>query len=289
VDKEYRRPGRPTGDQEALSYLLSRIEQEGHPRPELAVVLGSGLSAAAPDLTAGGELTFSEVPGWPQGEVEGHEGILRYGGWSGTPVLIQLGRLHYYQGLDMNEVSLPVRLIAGLGVRAAFMSNAAGALNPMYDKGQLMLIRDHINLMGVNPLRGERDPNGQPAFLDVCDLYDEKAGDLLMERARLSAWPMEEGALVVVSGPSYETGAELRFMRLIGGDAVSMSLVPEALVAHYLGISVTAVSVLTNVWDLRRPQPISHREVLNIAVQASPVLKEVIKAWLEYNTAQDDE
>lgn len=213
--------------------------------------------------------------------MEGHEGILRYGRWSGTPVLIQLGRLHYYQGLDMNEVTLPVRLMAGLGVRAAFMSNAAGALNPMYDRGQLMMIRDHINLMGVNPLRGMRDSSGQPAFLDVSDLYDEKAGDLLMERARLSAWPMEEGALVAVPGPSYETGAELRFMRLIGGDAVSMSLVPEALVAHYLGISVTAVSVLTNVWDLRRPQPISHQEVLSTAQKTAPVLKEVITTWLE--------
>lgn len=281
MDKECRRPDRPAGDQEALDYLLSRIEQEGHPRPELAVILGSGQSAAAPDLTADFELAFSEIPDWPQGKVEGHEDILRYGRWSGTPVLIQLGRLHYYQGLDMSEVTLPVRLIAGLGVRAAFMSNAAGALNPIYDKGHLMLIRDHINLMGVNPLRGVRDPSGQPAFLDVCDLYDEKAGDQLMERARLSAWPMEEGALVAVSGPSYETGAELRFMRLIGGDAVSMSLVPEALVAHYMGISVTAVSVLTNVWDLRRPQPISHQEVLNIAEKTTPVLKEVITAWLE--------
>ena len=271
------------GDREALDFLLSRIEQEGHPRPELAVVLGSGLSTAAPDLTPGFELAFGQVPTWPQDEVAGHEGILRFGGWGGTPVLLQLGRLHYYQGLDMGEVTLPVRLMAGIGVKAVFMCNAAGALNPMYDKGQLMLVRDHINLMGVNPLRGVRGPGGQPAFLDVSGLYDEKAGDLLMERARLSAWPMEEGGLVAVSGPSYETGAELRFMRLIGGDAVSMSLVPEALIAHHLGISVTAVSVLANIWDLRRPQSISHQEVLVTATDASPALKEVIEAWLEFH------
>ena len=281
MDSHHKRPDQPTGDREALDFILSYMEQEGHPGPELAVILGSGLSAAAPDLTPGFELAFSQVPTWPRGEVAGHEGVLRCGRWRGTPVLIQLGRLHYYQGLDMGEVTMPIRLMAGLGVRAAFMCNAAGALNPMYDIGQLMLIRDHINLMGANPLRGVRDAGGQPAFLDVSELYDERVGDLLLEGARLSAWPMEEGALVAVSGPSYETGAELRFMRLIGGDAVSMSLVPEALVAHHLGISVTAVSVLTNVWDLRRPRPISHQEVLSIAEKTAPVLKEIITAWME--------
>jgi len=280
VNRKGEKPRRDGGLQEALDYLLARIEKTGS-SPELAVVLGSGLSAAAPALDECAEVAFEEVPNWPPGGVEGHEGVLRLGGWKGKTVLVQLGRLHYYQGLDMDEVTFPVRLMNVLGVRAVFMSNAAGALNPMYEKGQLMLVRDHINLMGANPLRGIKDDRGQPAFLDVSDLYDGEAGDRLMERARLSAWPMEEGAMVAVSGPSYETGAELRFMRLVGGDAVSMSLVPEALVARFLGMSVTAVSVITNVWDLRRPLPLSHQEVLRVAGGAAPLLKEVIEAWLE--------
>jgi purine-nucleoside phosphorylase len=271
----------------ALDFLLSLMDKEGYGHPELAVVLGSGLGAAAPDLENALEVTFGEIPAWPQDDVKGHEGLLRYGYWRGMPLLVQLGRLHYYQGLNMDEVTLPVRCMAELGVKAAFMSNAAGALNPIYVKGQFMLVRDHINLMGENPLRGVKDGEGQPAFLDISTLYEESAGDLLVERARLSGWEMDEGILVAVSGPSYETGAELRFMRLIGEDAVSMSLVPETLVAHFLGISVTAVSIITNIWDLRRPQPISHDEVVDIALRASPVLKEVIEAWLEQYASRD--
>ena len=269
-----------SGVEEARDFLLARLRKAGHSEPRLAVVLGSGLGKAAPDLEGVLELPCGEVTGWPECGVPGHAGILRFGGFGGTEVLVQLGRLHYYEGLDMGEVTFPARLMAGLGVKRAFMSNAAGALNPVYERGQLMLVRDHINLMGVNPLRGMRYPGGDPAFLDLSNLYDEKAGNALMERSQVEGWPLGEGVLVAVSGPTYETGAELRFMRLVGGDAVSMSLVPEALVAHLLGVSVTAVSVITNVWDLRRPHAVSHQEVLRTAGEASPVLKEIITAWL---------
>lgn len=197
----------------------------------------------------------------------------------------QLGRLHYYEGLDMGEVTFPVRIAAALGVRAIFLGNAAGALNPVFEQGCLMLVRDHINLMGANPLRGERDERGHSVFLDVSSLYEKATGDKLMERSKAAGWPMAEGVLVAVSGPSYETGAELRFMRLVGGDAVSMSLVPEALVAHLNGIEVSGLSVITNIWDLRRPRPISHLEVLETAQQAAPVLREVVECWLDIQAA----
>jgi purine-nucleoside phosphorylase len=228
------------------------------------------------------EVEWCDIPGWPECGVPGHAGTLRFGNHGEAALALQAGRVHYYEGREMEEVTFPVRVMASLGVEKVFMANAAGALNPVYERGFLMLVRDHINLMGVNPLRGLRDDEGNPAFLDVSSLYDEAAGDRLMDTGRASGWPMEGGTLVAVSGPSFETGAELRYMRLIGGDAVSMSVVPEALMARYLGLSVTAVSVITNVWDLRRPCPTSHQEVLKTAEEAAPLLREVIGTWLEY-------
>jgi purine-nucleoside phosphorylase len=236
---------------------------------------------AVPGLEGAVEIPFPEIPGWPEAGVPGHAGTLLAGAYRGRGVVVQRGRPHYYQGLEMEEVTFPVRVLAALGVERLLLCNAAGALNPTFERGYHMLVRDHINLMGVNPLRGMRDAAGNPAFLDVSDLYDEEAGDHLAARAASAAWPLVEGVLVAVSGPSYETAAELRFLRLVGGDAVSMSLVPEALVARFLGMSVTGVSVITNVWDLRRPHPVSHEDVLGTAGEAVPVLRDIIVAWLD--------
>ncbi len=268
-------------EEKAREYLVARLREGSIAPPRVAVVLGSGLGDAAPGLESPVEINWCDIPGWPECRVPGHEGVLRFGNLSDNGVMLQLGRLHYYEGLDMGEVTFPVRVMASLGVEKVFMANAAGALNPVYERGYLMLLRDHINLMGVNPLHGVRDAQGNPAFLDVSTLYDTVAADALVERSRVSGWLMEEGVLVAVSGPTYETGAELRYMRLVGGDAVSMSLVPEALMARYLGMRVTAASVITNVWDMRRPKSISHPEVLQTASEAAPVLRDVIAAWLD--------
>jgi purine-nucleoside phosphorylase len=265
----------------ARDHIDSSLREAGLPAPGMGVILGSGLGDAAPALEGAVDVVCHEVPGWPPCGVPGHAGILRCGLYKGTVVLVQLGRPHYYEGLGMEEVTLPVRVMAALGIKKVFMANAAGALNPVYERGYMMLVRDHINLMGANPLRGMRDEDGNPAFLDVSSLYDVEVGDALMDRSKASGWPMEGGVLVAVSGPSYETGAELRYMRLVGGDAVSMSLVPEALMAHYLGLSLTAISVITNVWDLRMPNAVSHQEVLDTAAESTPLLKEVVSAWLD--------
>lgn len=269
----------------AQEFIHSRLREAGLDAPRLAVVLGSGQEEAAPELEGMVEMNWADIPAWPRGSVPGHAGALRFGISQGMVVMEQLGRLHYYEGLAMAEVTFPVRIAAALGVKAIFLSNAAGALNPVYEQGCLMLVRDHINLMGANPLRGVRDEQGRPVFLDVSSLYDEMAGDELMERSKAAGWPMAEGVLVAVSGPSYETGAELRFMRLVGGDAVSMSLVPEALVAHLNGIAVSGLSVITNTWDLRRPRSTSHREVLKAARQAASMLRETVECWLEIKAA----
>lgn len=264
----------------AAKHVASLIEKAGIPPLREAVVLGSGMGEAFPELEASVEMPFNEIPGWPEAGVPGHAGTVLAGAYRGRGVLVQRGRPHYYQGLEMEEVTFPVRVLAGLGVERVFLCNAAGALNPAFERGYLMLVRDHINLMGVNPLRGVRDAAGNPAFLDVSSLYDGEAGDRLMEKAPSAAWPLVEGVLVAVSGPSYETGAELRFLRLVGGDAVSMSLVPEALMARFLGMAVTGVSVITNVWDLRRPYPVTHEDVLRTADEVVPVLRDIVTAWL---------
>lgn len=263
----------------AVERLRSLLEGEGLPQPREAVVLGSGLGEAFPELERSLEIPVAEIPGWPCREVPGHPGTVVLGAAGERGLFVQRGRLHYYQGLEMEEVVWPVRVMAGLGAERVLLCNAAGALNPAFEKGFLMLVRDHINLMGVNPLRGVRDLAGNPAFLDVSDLYDGETGDYLMGLGQARGWPLVEGVLVAVSGPSYETGAELRFFRLIGGDAVSMSLVPEALMARYCGLRVTGVSVITNTWDLRRPLPVSHEGVLQAAEKAVPALRELISAW----------
>jgi len=271
----------------AGDHIRARLHEAGLPAPVLGIILGSGLGDAAPDMENTIEIPWREVPGWPPCSVPGHAGVLCCGMYGGVGVLVQSGRLHYYEGLDMSEVTFPIRVMAASGIEMVFMANAAGALNPVYEKGYLMLVRDHINLMGENPLRGMRDKDGNPLFLDVSSLYDAGIGDALVERGRASGWPIEGGVLVAVCGPSYETGAELRYMRLVGGDAVSMSLVPEALMAHYLGLSVTAVSVITNVWDLRMPRATSHQEVLDTAAGSTAFLEEVISTWMDLSPERD--
>jgi purine-nucleoside phosphorylase len=265
----------------AEEFLQARLEEAELWEPRLAIVLGSGLGAAAPDIGNTLEFAWDQVPGMPAARVPGQEGLLRFGNYGVVSVLVQLGRYHYYQGLDMAQVTMPIRIMSGLGIKAVFMINTAGGLNPAYGKGDMMLIRDHINLMGENPLRGVSDEQGNPAFQELSNLYDQEAEDELMQRSQPSGWPLAEGVLVGVSGPSYETAAELRFMRLLGGDAVSMSLIPEAIVARHAGITVTGLSVITNVWDLRTTHAISHEEVLQTARETAPVLKDIITAWLD--------
>lgn len=265
----------------AAEFLKQKMEgREGFPACA-AVVLGSGLAEARPPLETCTEVLFAEIPGWPECSVPGHRGSLLLGSWRGEGAWVQLGRLHHYEGHDMTTVTLPVQVMHLLGVKRILLTNAAGGLNPLYLQGSLMLVRDHINLMGENPLRGVRDPSGRPVFLDLSDLYRRETADRLAQVAAARGIELHEGVLVAMAGPTYETPAELRFLRVVGGDAVSMSLVPEAIVAHYLGMEVTGISVITNVWDLRRPLPLSHAEVLEAASHASIPLRELVTAWLE--------
>lgn len=271
----------PEKAREAASFLREGMEREGLTGLGWGVVLGSGLQApsyldpASPVL----EWDFEEIPHLPGASVPGHRGSLQAGLIEGQAAMVQRGRIHYYECLDFNAVTFTLRIMRELGASSVILTNAAGALNPVYEKGDLMLVRDHINLMGGNPLLSLGPEEGE-RFLDLTGAYDEALGDLALSVARARGARMEGGTLVAVSGPCYETGAELRFMRLIGGDAVSMSTVPEVVMARRLGLRVTAFSCITNVWDMRMPQALAHDDVLETAEGAAPAVEGIVRALI---------
>ncbi len=268
--------------EEAASFIAEKLVENHRPLAEWAIILGSGLQDPLYlDVgSEGEEIEFRKVPHMPFPSVQGHRGTFQYGKIGHAEVMVQRGRVHYYENGSLEQVTFSLRVLRKLGVDKAVMANAAGALNPTYEKGYLMLVRDHINLLGDNPLIGGRaDP--QNRFVELSSAYDEEMGDLALSLAQMLGAKMVEGVLVCVSGPSYETGAELRFLRVIGGDAVTMSVVPEVIFARYLGMRVMAVSCITNVWDLRRPYPISHEEVLQTAQSQAPVLERIVRQVIE--------
>ncbi len=244
----------------------------GTPSPRWGIVLGSGLGDAVPALEGAVRIDMRDIPHMRPPRVPGQTGDIAIGLMDGTPCLVQRGRRHLYEGCGMDAVTFPVRVLAELGVSHLILTNAAGALNPVYETGDLMVIRDHINLMGADPLTGVEAEDGSPAFLDLSDAYDEQLAEMAMGIAEVEAIRAAEGVYVAVAGPSYETGAELRYMRVIGGDAVGMSTVPEVLAARLLGIRVLGISCITNTWDLRKPHPASHERILEAAGKAAPAL-----------------
>lgn len=236
--------------------------------PELAIVLGSGLGAlaASAEARAGESVPFSDL-GFPPQSVEGHSGQLIFCEMEGRKVLLQAGRFHYYEGHSLEIVTLPMRLYGGLGVKAVLLTNAAGALNPAHQVGDLMVIRDHINFTGQNPLIGP-NPGPGPRFQDLSSAYDPALRATLHRAAKALGQTLQEGVYIGVTGPSYETPAEIRAFRAWGADAVGMSTVPEAIVARHEGMKVAGISCLCNMAAGILDQPLTHQEVLE-AGQAS--------------------
>ncbi|OGD71492.1 MAG: purine-nucleoside phosphorylase [Candidatus Coatesbacteria bacterium RBG_13_66_14] len=220
---------------EALAFLKEKC-----PAPRAALVLGSGLSAAAEGLAESVALPYAGIPGFPAARVEGHPGRLTAGVFSGVPVLAFCGRFHHYEGHGMDAVTLPVRLAAGLGAETVVLTNAAGSLRTEVKPGSFLVIRDHLHMMGENPLRGEG------VFTPMTGAYDAGLRALALVRARELGLEVAEGVYVGVSGPSFETPAEAEAYRRLGGDAVGMSTTPEAIVARRLGLKVLGLSAVTN-------------------------------------------
>jgi purine-nucleoside phosphorylase len=244
--------------EEAAAYLRSRLA----PVPETAVVLGSGLGSFAASLAGAQTMTYESIPYWPASRIVGHAGKLVAGKTRGRDVLALSGRVHFYEGHPVETVTFAVRVLGRLGVKTLLLTNAAGGINTNFGEGALMVIDDHINLMGVNPLVGPNDERLGPRFPDMSEVYSKRLRAIADQAAAAASIKVEHGVYVAVSGPSYETPAEIRAFRTLGADAVGMSTVPEAIVARHMGIEVLGISCISNMAAGILPQPITAEEVI---------------------------
>jgi len=249
--------------EQAKSYLLEKMGTV----PEVAIIMGSGLSAVDEILLGSQRTHYVSIPHFPVPKVAGHRGQVVYGKVKGFEVLVFEGRVHYYEGYTMAEVTFCTRVIASLGVKTLILTNASGAINPNFARGQLMIITDHINLMGTNPLLGPNEDRWGPRFVDQTEVWNLQLRDRLKKAGEYCGIQMCEGVYAAMSGPSYETPAEIRFLRTIGADAVGMSTVPEAIVARHMGMKVAGLSMLANVAAGLSGKTINHAEVLEATVQ----------------------
>jgi purine-nucleoside phosphorylase len=245
-------------------------------RPQIGLVLGSGLGAFAKSLDRGAALPYSQIPHFPASTAIGHAGDLVIGLSHGVPVAVMSGRVHVYEGYTFEQVVFPVRVLARLGVKTLILTNAAGSVNVNYKPGELMVIEDHINLMGGNPLTGPNDEQLGPRFIDMSDAYD--AG--LREIAEKACWkagvPVRKGIYLALAGPSYETPAEIRMLRILGADAVGMSTVPEVIAARHIGLRVLGISCITNMAAGVLKKKLDHREVLEVGQKVAAGLMDVL-------------
>jgi purine-nucleoside phosphorylase len=239
-------------------------QRHGAP-PDVAIVLGSGLGEFTKALTGAVTCAYSEVPHWPASAVVGHAGQLVVGSIRGKRVAALSGRAHYYEGHDLRTITFGVRALAAFGVRTLILTNAAGGINFTFKPGTLMLIDDHINLLGSNPLVGPNDDRFGPRFPDMTEVYSQRLRTIAVEAASALGQPLARGVYVALHGPSYETPAEIRFLRTIGADAVGMSTVPEAIVARHMGLEVLGISCITNPAAGVMTQPLVHDEVMEVA------------------------
>ena len=235
--------------------------------PRIALVLGSGLGSFADQLQDAVRIPYAEIPYFPRSTAEGHAGQLVIGTTKGVAVAAMQGRVHYYEGHPISDVVFPMRTFGRMGVGAAILTNAAGGVNLSYKPGSLVVVSDHINLQGVNPLVGENDPRFGLRFIDLSQTYDRGLRRLTLDAGKRLGMVLYEGVYAANSGPSYETPAEIRYLRTIGADLVGMSTVPEAIVARHMGIRVLAISCVTNMAAGILDQPLSHAEVLETGEQ----------------------
>lgn len=243
----------------------------------VGLILGTGLGRLSSEIEADHTVDYDDVPHFPVSTVEGHHGRLIAGRLAGVPVVALQGRFHLYEGYSPQQITLPVRVLAQLGIDTLLISNAAGGMNPAYRRGDLMLVSDHINLQGSNPLIGANVDEWGPRFPDMSEPYDLALRGSARRVAAEGGVTLHEGVYVAVPGPNLETPAEYRFLRRIGGDAVGMSTVPEVIVARHMGVRCMAISVITDECDPENLQPVSIEDVLAAAAAAEPALTAVMK------------
>jgi purine-nucleoside phosphorylase len=258
---------------EAARYIGAKAQQRA---PRLAIVLGSGLGGVADALTDAIEIPYEEIPHFVRSTVEGHAGRLILGTCGGVEVAVMKGRFHFYEGYSMQEATLPIRVFGLMGIRTLVLTNAAGGASDRFEPGALMLITDHINLMGDNPLRGPNDERFGPRFPDMTNIYTPELIAVAHEVSRDLGIKLKEGVYLGLRGPCYETPAEVRMMRDLGADALGMSTVPEAIVARHMGMKILALSCITNTAAGLTQKEIAHQEVMEVGARAGRELVELI-------------
>jgi len=259
------------------------IRQRSPARPRVGLILGSGLGPLADHVEDAARIAVKDVPGWPTSTVDGHVGEIVIGKLEGQSVIVMRGRAHYYEGYSMSRLGLPVRVIQHLGVKTLILTNAAGSVNPEFNPGDLMLITDHLNLIGMaglSPLRGPNLDSFGPRFPDMSQTYSRPLRDLALKVAADSGLTLHQGVYICLAGPSFETPADLRFLRGIGADAVGMSTVPEATVAHHGGLDVLGISGISNKANLDGNTVTTHEEVLAAGRVIVPKLTALIRGVL---------
>lgn len=263
--------------QETVAFISSRINT----LPRFAVVLGSGLGGLTKAIHVEHEIPYSEIPNFPQSTVEGHDGKLIFGTIGDKPVMMMAGRFHYYEGYSMQEVTFPMRVMKALGVTTMIVSNAAGGMNKDFRIGDIMFIRDHINLFPEHPLRGKNDERLGVRFPDMSEPYNLELLDKAHAIAREADIDVKEGVYVGLQGPTFETRAEYKWLHVIGGDAVGMSTVPEVIVAIHSGMTVFAASIITDLGIREELNTITHEEVLAAANEAAPKLEKIVSELIK--------
>lgn len=243
---------------ETVSYLVSKYDTT----PKIGLILGSGLGVLAEEIENSVKISYDEIPNFPVSTVEGHAGQLVFGSLMGADVVAMQGRFHFYEGYNMEKVTFPVRVMKEMGVEIIIVTNAAGGINESFEPGDLMVITDHINNMGTNPLIGANDETLGVRFPDLSEAYNRELRTIAKEVARELKLHVKEGVYVANTGPSYETPAEIRALRILGGDAVGMSSVPEVIVARHSNMKVLGISCISNMAAGILDQPLSHDEVI---------------------------
>lgn len=262
--------------QDAATHIGSKTKL----RPSIGIVLGSGLGGFADALTGATEFPYEQIPHFPRSSVTGHKGRLLAGTFESVPLFVMSGRVHAYEGYSPQEVVFPARVLATLGVKTLMLTNAAGAVNTAFKPGELMVITDHINLTGLNPLVGPELPELGPRFIDLSATYDAKFAETCDQAARRIGLNLRKGVYAGFLGPSFETPAEIKMVRTLGADAVGMSTVLETIAAHHMGVRVLGLSCITNMAAGILPQKINHVEVMEIGRQVQSVFIELLASLL---------
>ncbi len=281
LDEEF-----PVEEFARVSAACHYIEQLNPLHPRVGLVLGSGLTALAAEVAEQREIPYETIPYWPRPPTPGHSGRLLLGKLAEVPLAVMVDRPHFYEGYSMKEVTFPVRVLGRLGVHSLVVTSAAGAVNPKLRPGELALISDHLNLMAANPLVGSNEERFGPRFPDMTEAYDGSYRALARDAARQLGASLPEGVYAALSGPSYETPAEIRYLHAIGADLVGMSTVPEVIVANHLGMRVLGLACVTNLAaGLRkqlRDQKLSHEEVLSVGAQTTGKLVALLRAVIPH-------